>query len=147
MSQLSIQRLAPQDKAEFLQMSRAFYASDAVLHPIPDAYHECAFDELMRSNAYMDCFLLKAEGETAGFALLSKTFSREAGGMVVWVEELFILPAFQGRGFGSAFFAWMEQHVPAERYRLEVAPENARVVKLYERLGYEPLAYLQLVKD
>ena len=72
---------------------------------------------------------------------------REVGGMVVWIEELYILPGHQGKGLGSAFFAWLEKNVPAVRYRLEAEPENVRAMSLYKRLGYEVLPYVQMIKE
>ena len=76
------------DRALFLAMSREFYASPAVLHDVDAAFHERTFDELMRSDAYAEAFILSYDGVDCGFGLLAKTFSREVGGMVVWLEEL-----------------------------------------------------------
>lgn len=147
MPNLSFDRLTPADKAEFMDMSRAFYASEAVLAPIPDAYHEKAFDECLRSDAYLVGYMIRLDGRTAGYGLLNRTWSREAGGCVVWLEELSVLPEFRGQGIGRAFFAFVEKTHPAARYRLETEPENERARRLYGRLGYRPLPYLQMVKD
>lgn len=147
MPNLKIDRLTPADRAVFLEMSRAFYNSNAVLAPVPEVYHERAFEECMRSDDYLVGYLLRVEGEPAGYALLNRTWSREAGGTVIWVEELSVLPAYRGQGIGRAFFAFLEQHHPAARYRLETEPENERARQLYERLGYTLLPYLQMIKD
>ena len=74
-------------------------------------------------------------------------FSREAGGMVVWIEEIYVRSAFRGRGVGGAFFAWLHANVPAIRYRLEVEPSNERAQSLYRRLGFSELPYVQMVLD
>lgn len=145
--QLKIQTLTAEDREEFLSLSRDFYRSDAVLHEIDESCHIHAFDEMMRSGEYLLGYLLKCDGKTAGYAVLNKMFMREVGGTVVWIEELYITPPFQGKGLGSAFFAWLEQNVPAVRYRLEAEPDNARAMALYKRLGYEVLPYVQMIKD
>ena len=147
MNQIQIRKITNQDKELFLKMSHAFYRSEAVLHEIEADCHERAFAELMRSEEYLLGYILEMDGKTAGYALLNRMFMREMGGMVVWIEELYILPEFRGKGVGSALFAWVEENVPAVRYRLEVEPDNTRAMKLYSRLGYEPLPYLQMVKD
>ena len=145
--QLKVQALTIGDKEEFLSLSRDLYRSDAVLHEIDESCHIHAFDEMMRSGEYLLGYLLKCGGKTAGYAVLNKMFMREVGGTVVWIEELYITPPFQGKGLGSAFFAWLEQNVPAVRYRLEAEPDNVRAMALYKRLGYEVLPYVQMIKD
>lgn len=135
------------DKSAFLEMSREFYSSDAVLHAVDPSFHEKAFAELLRSGTYLTCFVFECGDRVAGYALLSKMFSREAGGMVVWIEEIYVRSAFRGRGVGGAFFAWLRANVPAIRYRLEVEPSNERAQSLYRRLGFSELPYVQMVLD
>ena len=43
-----IRKLERKDKELFLRLTRDFYASDAVLHSIPDGYNLEAFEEMMR---------------------------------------------------------------------------------------------------
>ena len=143
---ITFRRIAAGDREEFLAMSREFYTSEAVLHPIPDDHHARAFDELMRSDAYLVCYVMELAGQAVGYALLTKTYSREAGGLNVWVDELYLRPGYRGLGAGSAFFAFLEQAHPAARYRLETEPENERAQSLYRRMGYRDLPYLQMVK-
>lgn len=137
----------PGDRELYLQMSRAFYRSDAVLHPVPDEYLIRAFEEIMRSEAYMTGLIFELDGRPAGYALLCKTYSQEAGGLAVWVDEVYVRPEFQGRGLGSALFEALPELVPAARYRLEIEPDNVRAEKLYRRMGFEELPYKQMVRD
>lgn len=143
---VTFRRIAERDRAEFLAMSLEFYASEAVLHPVPGVYHERAFEELMRGEEYLICYILEAEEKAVGYALLAKSYSREAGGLNLWVDELYLRPGYRGLGAGSAFFAFLEREHPAARYRLETEPENLRAQKLYRRMGYRDLPYLQMVK-
>ncbi len=144
----AIRKIKPSDKDVFIEMSREFYNSDAVLYNIDDSFHFRTFDELMRSDVYLECYIFEADkGEIAGYALLDKMFSHEVGGMLVWVEELYVRKAFQNNGIGSAFFAFLEKNVPAARYRLETEPENEGARALYKRKGFKSLEYLQMVKD
>lgn len=142
-----IRKLTPQDHVLFLDLCREFYHSSAVMHPIPESYYENTFQELMRSEVYTQCYILEYEGQPAGYALLSKSYSTEAGGMVVWIEELYLRPDFRSHGIGSEFFAFLEQEHPAARYRLEIEPDNERAAKLYRSRGYEVLPYVQMIKD
>ena len=145
-----IRAIENRDREAFLSLSAQFYSSAAVLHPVPQRFHEDAFDEMMRSDAYAGGFMLEADGKTVGFALVAKTYSREAGGMVLWLEELFILEEYRSRGLGREFFSAVEAYARENGYariRLEVEADNVRARSLYERLGYLPLAYEQMVKQ
>ena len=144
-----IRKITPSDKADFLEMTREFYASDAVLHPIPESYHETAWRELMRSPELAECYFVECDGQIAGYMLLSYMFSHECGGMAMWLEELYIRPAFQRRGIGHACFSYIKEHIEphVQRIRLEIEPDNDGALRLYKAMGYEPLSYAQMVKD
>ena len=142
-----IRRITPADRDIYLQMAHEFYHSEAVLHPVPEENYSRAFDEMMASDAYITGLIFETEGCTAGYALLCKTYSQEAGGLAVWIDELYVRPAFRGCGLGRAFFAELQGIAPAARYRLEIEPDNARAEKLYRSMGFEALGYKQLVKD
>ncbi len=142
-----IRKMTKADRAAYIHMARDFYRSPAVLHPVPDAHFERAFDEMMRSEDYMLGLVFEWEGALAGYALLCKTYSQEAGGLAVWVDELYVRPAFRGRGLGRAFFQALPELLPAARYRLEIEPDNLRAQKLYRAMGFEPLPYAQMVMD
>ena len=139
--------LTPDDHDLFISYQSEFYHSSAVLHPIPPSYHEANFREIMRGETYLICRLIVADGENAGYALMSVSFSPEAAGRVIWIEELYVLPTFQSKGIGHAFFAYVHDHFPAARYRLEVEPDNLRAERLYSSLGYETLPYRQMIRE
>ena len=144
-----IRKLTADDKEIYIGMAEEFYHSDAVLAPIPRTFIERTVEEALRSDTYAEIFLLEYEGETAGYALIAKTFSQEAGGMVWWIEEVYIRELFRSKGLGREFFEYIENHMDegVARLRLEVEEENIRAVSLYERLGYKVLDYMQMVKD
>lgn len=144
-----IRELELKDRDLYLKMAHDFYHSPAVLHPIPDSYMERTFEECMKGGVYAKLYILECEGEPAGYGLVSKTFSQEAGGCVCWLEELYIMEQYRGKGLGSEFFAYLEQNREGDvkRFRLEVEEDNTRAKALYERLGYKSMAYHQMVKE
>ena len=144
-----IHRLTENDRDVYIERAREFYHSDAVLHPIPHEYFVRTVEEAIRSDAYAEIFLFECGGETAGYGLIAKTFSQEGGGYVWWIEEVYIREKFRSRGLGRELFRYLEEQKGKEvtRLRLEVEKENTRAVSLYERLGYEVLDYVQMVKD
>ena len=144
-----IRKMTENDRKLYIEMAEEFYSSDAVLHPVPREYFEKTADEALRSDVYAEIFILDCEGIPAGYGLTARTFSQEAGGYVWWIEEVYIREKFRSRGLGREFFRYLEEQKGKEvtRLRLEVEKENTRAVSLYERLGYEVLDYVQMVKD
>lgn len=144
---LKIRRVTKEDKELFLELSEEFYNSPAVIAPIKKEYHYNTFCEIVKGNEYLDAFILEYDKIVAGFGLLNFTYCHEAGGKVVWIEELYIRQEFRSLGIGSDFFAFVKETFPAKRYRLEVEKENERAVKLYKKLGYDFLEYDQMILD
>lgn len=144
-----IRKFTAQDRALYLQLTDEFYHSEAVLHPVPPQHRVATFEELMRSDTYAEGYVLESDGKVAGFALLSKTFSQEAGGLVVWIEELYLRPVFRGKGIGTHFLQECIKNRPphVKRFRLEVEEKNHGAKKLYQRLGFQSLEYQQMVLD
>ena len=137
------------DRKIYLDLSRAFYHSKAVLHPVPDRHLEDTFRQLTENSPFAKGFLIELEGEPAGYCLLAVTWSQEAGGQVWWLEELYLRPEFQGMGLGSQVIRQLRDIRPPEvkRFRLEVEPENQGARRLYEHLGFRNLGYRQMVLD
>lgn len=144
-----IRKIRESDRESFICMSEMMYASDAVLSSVPQKHHIRAFEELMKSDIYAEAYIIEYSGETAGYALIAKTYSREAGGTVIWIEEIYIKEQFRGKGLGSEFLNYIEKNKPAgtARLRLEAEEYNTGAVELYKRIGYRRLEYIQLVKD
>lgn len=135
------------DRDIFMSLTKEFYMSEAVMHSVPERNRINTWNELMRSEQYAQCFIFEYEGETAGYALLSKTFSQEAGGMVIWIEELYILPQFRSKGLAKEFFDYILSMKNISRVRLEVEPDNERAIKLYKSVGFEVLPYVQYIRE
>lgn len=144
-----VRKMTENDRKLYVEMAEEFYSSDAVLHPVPRSYFEKTADEALRSDTYAEIYLLEHEGKPAGYGLTARTFSQEAGGQVLWIEELYIRSEFRSKGLGREFFSWLEEKNRGRvaRLRLEVEEENCRAISLYERLGYKVLDYVQMIKD
>lgn len=144
-----IRRIRKEDKEAYISMAAEFYSSDAVHHRVPRTHFADTFEEMMRSDVHVAGFIFEYENNTAGYALLAKTFSQEAGGKVVWIEELYVRPAYQNRGLGHAFFRYLRTDLgkDTKRVRLEAAKGNQKAISFYQRMGFETLPYIQMVQD
>lgn len=144
-----IRPITKEDKQTFLILAKAFYSSPAVAHSVPTKHHLVTFEQLMKDDTYASCYMIEYNRKTVGYALLAKTFSQEAGGLVVWIEELFILPEYRNKGLGKEFFTFVKETIEphVSRIRLEVEPDNTDAIRLYEQMGFEVLPYRQMVKE
>lgn len=144
-----IRPITKEDKNIFLILAKAFYSSPAVAHTVPTKHHLITFEQLMKDNTYAECYMMEYSGKVVGYALLAKTFSQEAGGLVVWIEELFLLPEYRNKGLGTEFFQFVKETIEPNvaRVRLEVEPDNTDAIRLYKQMGFEVLPYRQMVKE
>lgn len=143
-----LRAITEEDRKMYLTMCADFYASDAVAHPVSPDNFVRTFDASLSGSPFVTCLMVEWEGETVGYVLLAHTWSQEAGGETVWVEELYILPQHRGRGLGTGILEELRRGYPnAARFRLEVCPDNTRARALYEKMGYTELGYRQMVAD
>ncbi|MGI1659457.1 MAG: GNAT family N-acetyltransferase [Desulfitobacterium sp.] len=127
-----IRELRKEDKNLFISMVRDFYDSEAVLHKIPIENIHNTYNEIVSCSPYAKAYLIEEQGETAGYGLISLTYSNEAGGLVVWIEELYIIRKFRGLGLGSNFLDFVKEQfsIDAKRFRLEISKTNKSAQRL-----------------
>ncbi len=143
-----IRSISEKDRELYLQLTEEFYHSAAVLHAVPRTYMEKTFEEITSSGVYAEGFFICDGEEVCGYALISKSFSQEVGGKVVWLEEIYLRENSRGKGLGKEFFSFFKKkYASARRLRLEVEPDNVKAQKLYESLGFHELGYKQMVCD
>lgn len=138
------------DREAVLNMIEKFYNSPAVAAPVPVENFSNIYEEMCNGGSNrVRGILAEIDHTPAGFASLSFGYSTEAGGPVVIIEEIYIDPAFRGKGIGSEIFQFIrnEYRNKAARLRLEVAKDNTRASELYNRIGFEELPYIQMIQE
>ena len=146
---MTVRDFAPGDRPEYIAMSADFYSGDGALHPIGRDHFENTFDHILTGeDRSVRGVILEQAGRTAGYALIVCYWSCEAGGETVMLDEVYIKSDFRGEGLGSAFMEWLgKEYGHAKRFRLEVCPQNRRVMGLYKRFGFEVLDYIQMMRE
>lgn len=141
--------LTHENKQEFINFCKEFYTSNAVMHPIPDRHIEKTAQLVADGSPYTRCLLFYTDNTCSGYVLLSFTYSNEAGGKVILLEEIYLRDEFRGNGICKDFFSWLFKQYDDEikRYRLEVSEDNTRVKRLYSSLGFTEFNYQQMVRD
>lgn len=138
-----IRKFVPEDREDYIRLSTEFYNSSAVDKPVPREHFEQGFDEMMRSDVYVQGYMLVCDGNNVGYCVTMKTYSVEAGGITIWIDELFVLEEYRSKGLGRELFKYIEENGDKKlrRIRLEVELENGRAISLYKKMGFEPAPY------
>lgn len=87
-----------------------------------------------------------AEGRIVGGLLITFEWSDWRDGWFWWIQSVFLLPAYRGRGIYRRLYEFVKKKA-AERggvcgFRLYVERENERARKVYQRVGMERTDYL-----
>ena len=96
-------------------------------------------------------FVLSAtcDRSTVGVAYAARILSLEHGGWSGWLEELYVLPEWRGRGVGSQLLAAVIAGATERGWAaldLEVDVNHQRVIPLYARNLFEPVNRTHFVR-
>ncbi len=87
------------------------------------------------------------ENTLCGYTILIKYWSNEYQGYLLYIDELYIIPAKRSLGYGRAAISAVEKSSHGiKALMLEVSPKNTRAQSLYETLGFEANKNNTLVK-
>jgi GNAT superfamily N-acetyltransferase len=138
----------PKDREVFLTMAEKFYTSNAVSHPVDPVNFENTFLLAVEKSPFVRILIIEDGEIPIGFAQLSFTYSMEAGGMVLLLEDVFIDETHRGGGHGGKLMRFLEHEYPTfKRFRLEVMQDNIKAINLFRKSGYKVFDYVQMVKD
>lgn len=145
---VSIRVIERKDKKEILEMMRVFYDSPAVFHTSSDAVLERDVDDCLGDMPYVEGFVFADGEQLAGYAMISKGYTTEYGGLCIWIEDIFIKPKYRRQGLASVLFEYLEQRYPdAVRFKLEVEKENEGAIEAYKKSGYKVSPYFEMTKE
>ena len=138
---LEIREATAADAGLILEFIRALAEYERLLD-------ECiATEELLRESLFGDApaaqvVLALIGDEPAGFALWFRNYSTFLARPGIHLEDLFVLPAFRGRGIGRMLLEHLAQTAASRGYgRLEwaVLDWNVDAIRFYESLGATPM--------
>ncbi len=140
-----IKTMAEEDSSAVIEMMRVFYASDAVSTNGSETIFRADLTACL-SSPFAEGFVLKDGKEYLGYAMIAKSFSTEFGKPCVWIEDLYLKPSARGKGLGGEVIKFIEARYPGAVLRLEAEKENAPALSLYQKSGFTPLPYEELIK-
>jgi diamine N-acetyltransferase len=107
-----------------------------------DATPEMIAAALFGEAPRLFCDIVEWDGEAAGLAVWFLNFSTFRGRHGIYLEDLFVRPAFRGRGLGKALMAQLARRCVEQglaRFEWSVLDWNAPSIAFYKSLGAEAM--------
>ncbi|MCK6615189.1 MAG: GNAT family N-acetyltransferase [Ignavibacteriaceae bacterium] len=120
-----------------LQMMEEFYKIDG--YPFDTALTGKNFRDFLEKEHLGRGWLIMEGTTVIGYLLLCFGFSFEFGGRNAFLDELYIIEEFRGRGAGSLAVDFILKEAPnhgVKALHLEVELTNHRAFSLYKRKGF-----------
>jgi GNAT superfamily N-acetyltransferase len=134
---LEIRSAERSDTALILAFVRKLAEYERLLHAVVATEADVVRD-LFGTNPRVFCDLAFWEGAPAGFALWFHNYSTFRGRHGLYLEDLFVEPAYRGRGIGKALLRRLAQRCQADglaRLEWQVLDWNAPSIAFYKSLG------------
>ena len=134
---IDIRRATPADLYDVVDLLAAQLAE----HDIPIARADLAFaaEGILRVAERGFILLAVDPARAAGIACVSFSWTVERGGMVAWLDELYVVPERREHGIGNELLGRVIAAAADEGCRtveLEVETSHARAEHLYRRHGF-----------
>ncbi len=113
--------------ADFEELADQVVATEADLHRA-----------LFGPDAAVEVTLAEVDGQVAGHALWFRTFSTVLGRTGIWLEDLYVRPAFRRRGLAHQLLDHLRARSEG-RVEWTVLDWNADAIAFYRGLGARPL--------
>jgi ribosomal protein S18 acetylase RimI-like enzyme len=130
------------DLPQLVALMVEFYAESA--HALPADKARQAFAALLERADLGSVHLVEADGQAAGYAVLTVGYSMEYGGLRGFVDDLFVRPSMRQRGLATSLLDGIRRE--AERRSVcallvETSTGNEPAQRLYRRAGFEDLGH------
>jgi GNAT superfamily N-acetyltransferase len=113
--------------AGFEELTEEVHSSEASLHAA-----------LFGDNPVAEALIAEQNGEPAGYAVFYHTFSTFVGKPGLWLEDVFVRPAYREAGLGRALLETVAQigmERGCERYEWSALRWNENALEFYSGLG------------
>jgi len=134
---LAIRSARPEDSALIFALVHELAAYEKLTADV-DATQEQIAAALFAREPRLFCELGEWDGEPAGFAVWFLSFSTFRGRRGIYLEDIFVRPAFRRRGIGKALLARLAKRCVDEgfaRFEWAVLDWNAPSIAFYRSIG------------
>jgi GNAT superfamily N-acetyltransferase len=134
---ISIRPARADETPLILQFVRELAEYEHLSHEVT-ATEESLRQALFGPRPYAEVVFACLDGEPVGFALFFHNFSTFLGKPGIYLEDLFVRPAYRRRGIGQRLLSWLAAEAVARgcgRLEWAVLDWNTPSIRFYESLG------------
>lgn len=138
---VTIRPAQPADASLIYSLVRELAEYERLAHAVDSTEQEIA-TALFGPQPRVFCHIAEWDGTPVGFALWFLNFSTFRGRHGLFLEDLFVRPAFRGKGIGKALMRRLARHCVEQSYtRFEwaVLNWNEPSIKFYRAIGADVL--------
>ena len=134
---VSIRPAEPPDVAAIVRLIRELAEFEQLTHLLqvtPDKLHP----HLFGARPVVEALVAQADGEVIGFALFFTNFSTFLAQPGLYLEDLYVQPAWRGRGVGEALLSRVGALAVERghgRFEWSVLDWNENAIRFYEKMG------------
>lgn len=107
--------------------------------PLDEAANKAVLRRLLENPNFGKIWLILADGEIAGYAVLTFGFSLERAGQTALIDELYLREQFRRKGIGKLTLDFVGEfcvELSIRAVQLEVERENQAAFSLYQTSGF-----------
>ena len=134
---ITIRQCIEADHGQIISFMSSLYGEDPS-EAVSETHFIRTLQLLQDSDCRGVCHVLCENEELIGYSLLIPYLSNEFGGSVVFVDELYVVPARRRRGIAEAYLRFLKEVRPydARALMLETTTHNLNAARLYSRVGF-----------
>lgn len=146
---ISFRKIEEKDRSKLLSMMRIFYDSPAVFVKSSDKVLNKDIDDCIDSNFnLLDGYVIVDSDNIVGYFMVSLCYTTEYGGLVLYIEDIFIDANYRGMGICAKVFEFLKSNYPnVIRFKLEVEKENENAIRAYNKAGFNMSPYFEMTKE
>lgn len=138
-----LRKAQPGDEHEILRLITELAVYEKMLDEVVNT-PEMLREELFGEDAIINCFLVEHKESkqeawrTVGFALYFFNYSTFVGKKGLYLEDLYVMPEYRGKGIGKALFQQLAKEAVAKgcgRYEWQVLDWNEPSINFYKSMG------------
>lgn len=130
-----VRRALPRDLPVLVNLSEGFCDTDH--HPFDPVRIERALIPLLTDDRFGQVWVMDADGDILGYAIVTWGYSVESGGIEALLDEIYV--SHQGVGYGAQLLSRAVESARdfgAQVIFLETESHNERVRRFYTRHGF-----------